>query len=278
MSVYDELLQFQILPDAFYDWQEYRADITGYIIDRTKAGSSLAILGAGRCNDIDLAMLAEHFAEVTLFDANLAALEEALILYGQEDNPHFHLVQYEFSGITGEDYRFFSEYLSDYINTHRFEPCPVFAKHATHALQNIYQKADEYTPDFGEKCFDYAMIFGVHSQINNMAAWIWNAFLAHLGEQDATVEAVIIHENTKLVQKLNDAILRATRTTVFFGNELNKIQPNNTARSGSIQGACQCIDDLRNRFNVTEQALVYWPFTIKQNIIYQMLIQQVDAN
>ena len=70
MSLYDELLQFQILPHARNDWAEYRTAVTAYLLQHTEPQSSVAVFGAGRCNDIDLREFRKHFSSVTLIDSN----------------------------------------------------------------------------------------------------------------------------------------------------------------------------------------------------------------
>ena len=273
MSLYDELLQFQILPHARNDWAEYRTAVTAYLLQHTEPQSSVAVFGAGRCNDIDLREFRKHFSSVTLIDSNRDSMQEALAAYDLTDDPSMHLFSCDFTGITPQDYRNFSDALTSFcqVNGSRTD-IRLLADYAVSGLDSLYVKADQHNPDFGTGCFDYSMAFGVHSQINSMAAWIFSAFAAQLGQQEPSVESRIIRANDRLIPRLNDVILKATKTAAFFGCELK-----NTAVSGSIQGACQCIEDLHKRGIVTEQAVTLWPFDQNQNIIYQMLIQKASC-
>lgn len=272
MSLYDELLQFQILPHAFFEWSEYRTAITEHILQQTAEGSTLAVFGAGRCHDIDLARMAEHFSSITLFDMDMAAMQEALSLYELSDAQKIHLQQTDFTGISASDYRAFSDALSAFFQVDGTDTdIHMFAEYTVFLLEQLYRKADAHCLDFGSRCYDYSMAFGVHSQINNMAAWIFSTFAAHLNQSEDTVNNRIIHASEQLIPRFNDAILKATKTAAFFGCELE-----NAAVSGGIQGACQCILDLRDRNIVTEQFVTYWPFDLKQDIIYKMLIQKAE--
>ena len=91
MSLYEDLLQKQFLPHAYEDWAEYRNAISNYLIASTAADSTLAIFGAGCCNDWDLSLLARHFSSITLIDNNLPAMKQALKRYQLETYPTIHL-------------------------------------------------------------------------------------------------------------------------------------------------------------------------------------------
>ena len=81
MSVYDELLKTQTIPHAYENWAEYRRELTEYLTGVTDAGSTLAVFGAGSCNDLDLCMLREHFSQITLIDCQKESMFAALDTY-----------------------------------------------------------------------------------------------------------------------------------------------------------------------------------------------------
>jgi len=64
----------------FDSYQEHRAQTTRLALDSAKPGvsSTLCVLGAGNCLDLDLARLAERFSEVHLVDVDRGALEGAV--------------------------------------------------------------------------------------------------------------------------------------------------------------------------------------------------------
>lgn len=273
MSIYDELLKFQVIPNAYENWGKYRSAIADYLLANTRTHASVAIFGAGRCNDMDLRRFAEHFSSVTLIDSDEAAMKFALRQYHLSDHPGFSLKVSEFTGIAPDDYRAFADELSSLLNVRGIHTdIHVLADYAVFKLEKLYQKTKSFTPYFGSSAFDYSVAFGVHSQINNMAAWIWSAFASNLKADDPSVIQHIIRANEYLIPKLNTAILRATKETAFFGCELAK-----NGSSDSIQGAYQCIHDLKSRNRITGQAITFWPFDTAQNLVYQMLIQEVDC-
>ena len=261
MSVYDELLKFQIIPNAYENWSAYRSAIADYLLTNTRPHTSIGIFGAGRCNDMDLRRFAEHFSSVTLIDADQTAMEFALRRYGLSGHPGFSLRISEFTGISPDDYRAFADELSSLLNVRGIHTdIHVLADYAIFKLDKLYQKSKNFTPDFGLGAFDYS------------AALIWSAFASNLKADYPSVVKRIILANGFLVPKLNTAILCATKETAFFGCELAK-----NGSSDSIQGAYQCIRDLKSRNRVMGQAIVDWPFDASQNLVYQILIQEVDC-
>ena len=111
MSLYEDLLQKQFLPHAYEDWAEYRNAISNYLIASTAADSTLAIFGAGCCNDWDLSLLAGHFSSITLIDNNLPAMKQALKRYQLETYPTIHLDECNLTGLCGSDYENFCDTL-----------------------------------------------------------------------------------------------------------------------------------------------------------------------
>lgn len=68
----------QRIPGAWEAWRGYRGQVTDYILENSQRGTSLAVFGAGRLNDLSLPQLLEHFSKVTLFDLDEAAMWEAV--------------------------------------------------------------------------------------------------------------------------------------------------------------------------------------------------------
>ena len=65
--------------DAWDRFEPHRTRITQLLDERAGAGGrSLGILGAGNCNDLDLAQLVKRFREIHLFDWDAAALAGGL--------------------------------------------------------------------------------------------------------------------------------------------------------------------------------------------------------
>lgn len=269
MSVYDELIKLQTIPNAFKHWQTYRADVTNYIISHAKGDSTLAIFGAGACNDFDLSLLSNHFSDITLFDENETAMQTALHTYNLIDSSSIHKHVTDFVGISADDYCDFSNALQSYIRTHGLSSdLNVLTKIAADYLTHFYQNVNLTSLDFGTNCFDYSITFGVHSQLNNTLAQLWHIFTESICQTDTTIIQKISDENNLIIPKFNTAILRATRLASFFGTEIE-----NTYFPGAIQGAYQSISDLREHHIIKEEAITYWPFCERTSKVYKMLLQ-----
>lgn len=78
MNIYDQLRSLQVINNAYNEWESYRRELTEIIMKYAKESESIAIFGAGRCNDIDLRRLSECFSEIILFDKDLEAMKEGL--------------------------------------------------------------------------------------------------------------------------------------------------------------------------------------------------------
>ncbi len=272
MSVYDELMKFKVMPEAFGSWAEYRSVLSNHILSHTRPNTSVAVFGAGRCNDIDLSLFTDHFSSVTLLDSDKTSMQEALKQYRLTDCPKIKPVVVNFTGITPDDYRSFSDELSSLLNVRgSSSDIRILADYALFKLRRLDQKSAGYFPNFGKQCFDYSVTFGVHSQLYNMPAWIWSAFCANLNAGDSAVERFIQGQNERLIPRFNDAVLRATKKRAYFGCEL--IQ---SSTGDAVEGAVESIRDLKNRGIVARQSLIDWPFDLKREIVYRMLIQEVD--
>ena len=123
------------IPDAFSLWEEYRERLTGCVLDEGRAvpgqrlpegqspaadadqcpagradhgpaadaDRSVAVLGAGAMNDLDLKRLAARFRTVVLIDSDLSSLEEGLRRYGLEGTGEIRLLRGSLTGITEAD-------------------------------------------------------------------------------------------------------------------------------------------------------------------------------
>ena len=241
MSLYEDLLQKQFLPHAYEDWAEYRNAISNYLIASTAADSTLAIFGAGYCNDWDLSLLAGHFSSITLIDNNLPAMKQALKRYQLETYPTIHLDECNLTGLYGSDYENFCDTL--------FEQKKLFGASidtelpvstALAFLHQTYEKAKKHVIRYGSHAFDYSVAFGLHSQLNNMAAWIWDTIAEACHWQDERVTEYIASQTDEIVKRVNDTILLSTGKDAFFGNERTS-----SLNDSPVIGAMECILDIK---------------------------------
>lgn len=158
MNLYDEIKSHFDLPNAFTDWTNYRNTLTGYLIaetdrialplsfspdmDPSQLLPTLAIIGAGACNDLDLETLSHHFSQITLIDYDSAAMEKALSTYHLKNCPVIELLPLSLNGLYDSDYRNFCRQLQIFVkaaaSTISFQ---TFQQHALSLLNFYYQKS-----------------------------------------------------------------------------------------------------------------------------------------
>ena len=276
MSIYDELLKLQNIPDAFKQWEAYRNELTNPIRSATGKKSTVAVFGAGKCNDLDLCELKEHFEHITLIDKEKSGMYRALEQYHLQREEKISLREADFLGIAPEDYRAYADDILKMIQVDgRNTDMSEVAEYAILSMERLYQAAFCHVPDFGDKKYDYVVAVGVHSQINNMFAWLWQVYLEAVGQQEERVFSYIKEKNNQVIQRFDDALFRSAKKGALIGCENRRI-----GQQGAIQGALQAIEDIQRRDRVGECEIAQtisldWPFDRGQGITYQMMLFDV---
>ena len=108
-------------------------------------------------------------------------MKQALKRYQLETYPTIHLDECNLTGLYGSDYENFCDTL--------FEQKKLFGASidtelpvstALAFLHQTYEKAKKHVIRYGSHAFDYSVAFGLHSQLNNMAAWIWDTIAEYM--------------------------------------------------------------------------------------------------
>lgn len=278
MNLYDQLLSLQIIEGAYENWRVYRSALTDYILLSGKGEKSLAILGAGSCNDLDLKRLSEQFEVIYLIDRSQQGMRDALEKYNLVDSPKIILKEQDFVGITAEQYRHYADTLVWKIRergkqTHLDELAGV----ALSLLQAFKNQISQSELALGSSCYDVVVAVGVHSQLISMLDWIWQVMMQTLGcEQSELAQMIrneIIEMNSLCVERFDLALIKAAKKQVIMGLETERV-----GRIGSVQGAIQALqhlDSLKEKGQVEKikEAYVLWPFQVAQGVSYQMKIQ-----
>ncbi len=277
-ELYRKLSDMLVLPNAYEEWADYREKVTNYIIEHSEEQRSLAVLGAGRCNDLDLAKLKEHFSFISLFDRDEEAMKEAVKRYGLENDPDVDIQVRDFVGISDEDYASYADLMINELNkkgrdTDLEEVAPLMIE----KLEEIFKKTRAHQADIGIQQYDYATVLGVHSQLLNMLVWIWAVGLSNIGKSEKTVEDHIKKEDLYQVKKLNDDINMLVRRGFFLGCEMSR-----TGAKGGIEGALQAMGDINKRnekklLKIENAATLTWPLNSRENINYQMCLLKVST-
>lgn len=279
MNLYDQLKALQTLEHAYTEWQDYRQLLTRMIINEVPLGAQLAIWGAGRCNDLDLNQLIKHCDTIWLLDKDETAMGEALKQYGLTTCKKIKTRQCDFTGIGEGIYRAYADKLVTevrkkglYTKTDDLVDC------ALEFLSHVERDFNQRVLSLGDKCYDYTVMIGVHSQLISMFDWIWQVVLQTIGAEDERVRAQIIQFNEKVIRKVNHALWQATRYEAIIGCEMGKVN-----QVGTIQGAIQALEDIEEtilRGKVSRKNRVYleWPFNRAQGTIYKMQLQILHIN
>lgn len=315
MQLYEQLKLHFTIPDAYTSWKDYRnlltdrlirmADEEELTIDRLKKEMTvcvshkptLAVLGAGRMDDLDLAAIRPYFSKITMVDQDRNAMEEALDRYGMTKDPDIVLEEASFTGIGESEYAAFCQSLETYISeTDHMISVPELDMHCIALMQEILQ--DTMTAAWNRKTYDYIWCVGVHSQLYAMPAYIYRYMWKQL-EQDNRLEPVWQHmqpeesafmeylreQNAARIHVLHDEILCAAKHAVVIGCEVGRCEhpyagvienPELPATDEqTIEGSRQCMADIDSRRLDVHNAMLCWPFYRVGNVYYDMLLREI---
>lgn len=283
---YYDLQSSRFREQAFEQWEDYRNSITDLLLSSCEKGKTLAIFGAGRCNDIDLSRLSEHFSQITLIDINDASMYSALWRYDLSQHPNVKMVIKDFVGIIDEDY---IKYVYALLREHK-EYKLFHQKNFTNAsnskalkqLDAMYKKARAHDLDLGQKLYDYSLTLNVHSQLNDTADWIRTKLMSMLDadtEYNRMISRKINQETKGIIKKFNDAILAATKIRAFIGYERWVLGHGGRG----VQGAIQAYADLRereyrNELKSIRQTHFIWPYDRSQKIEYDIQVETLNLS
>lgn len=291
MTLYEEIKKNFILPNAYADWKDYRNSLTSYIIRETNQVNvplsfcanmdekaffpSLAIIGAGACNDIDLQALLPHFSKITLLDYDKEAMNTALETYHLENCPYIECSTISVNGLNDSCYEEFCNQLQTYVRYNLAHLTPnEFEDYAITLIQAYLNRITNYKIPLPENTYDYICCFGVHSQFQAMFSYIYHAFEVNLRKMRfADVPDFSTHfnkhlqeENERFIPLFHDTLLRCAKQSVFLGLERKR-----TNDDGAIEGAYQAISDIQNRKFIAKSCSMVWPFLPAENLYYEMV-------
>ena len=321
-QIYERFLQRASRDDEFNDWAGYRAELTDYIIRKTAPGSSLLILGAGKCNDLDLQKLAEHCGSITLSDYRPETAEEAFRQYGLEPSEPLESAQLEsaapseqlepvqlesaapparlrfacadYVGITDEDYIEYTakllgimQKLGDMTGSSLEEIAGPQLIELRQTLEQIYERNADYRIDLGGETYDYAVVAGVHSQLNNSFRGLFQYVKKDVEDNGGAGTEVLFAEELNafvfqttrehtgdLVDRFNEAVFAAVKQGIIYGFEKSIIY--------NVEGLCSpmigTVDGARQAGEAIEELPAedpwgcLWPLSRRRGIKFEMAI------
>ena len=307
------------IPDAFSLWEEYRERLTGCVLDEGRAvpgwrlpegqspaadaDRSLAVLGAGAMNDLDLKRLAARFRTVVLIDSDLSSLEEGLRRYGLEGTGEIRLLRGSLTGITEADAEdFFCALYTRSVRSARAGRLTPerFLSDSLELLsgleQRLFRTGEAFQALLPPGGFDTVVCAGLHSQLFSLLTLSWQVLAGSLSEQvfrgPVPAEPVLqrVKEwNGALIPLLDRAVLRAARRRALFGFEYDPAAPVEGAFQGlrDVQGLSAGLEPADSLGLSAEQGLaagqeppvrlshladLTWPFSPSRGRYYTMRI------
>lgn len=266
MRYLDRLIASEVLPNAYKEWRGYRQKLTDFIEENCVAEGGrkpvLAIWGAGRSNDIDLARLAERF-KLVLIDRDAEGLAQACKAYGLEETDAI-CVDLPFWNVELETYEMFEALLAE------GEEAEIVIEHLK---QVAFDNSHRVLPEIGRR-FDYSVCVGLHSQLNARFAGLLYMYRENYDEEELQmIENAIRALNEAAVTRTNDVIYMLTEKLMVFGLEwavVNKSAMDQWENlvPEEIEGALQLRHDIgmHKDFDIRIEAerRLFWPFAWKE--------------
>lgn len=299
MQLYDELRSHFHIPDAYRQWAQYRNLLSEYLAGEADNLPTLAILGAGACNDIDLLHIRQFFSEITLIDYDSAAMEEAVKRYGLKQDACVSLLPAGLTGIGEAAYEKFCLSMQSYAGSMKDKvTVQEFDIYAISVLQTLICSSGKRPLE--NKQYDYIWCVGVHSQLNAMFSYIYRVFWENLrvmgrltavpegdGPEDSAFMTYLRELNTVQIRQFNEDILRAAQKRAYIGCEIGRcnayyegIHPaaENRAFAYLVEGARQGILDIRKKGVKIDESVICWPFYPENRVYYDMLFQRITMS
>ena len=289
MGIYNQLKDKFIMKDAYKDWENYRKALTDLILTNSDMDlsfnksrdlnetKSIAVIGAGRCNDIDLARLAEIFDEITLIDIDTAALEECISLQEKNVKEKIKKEILSINGLYENDIEAFCDELLSYVRkAGRKLNKKLYEEFLDEMLDDLNKKIvtglDFLQERFSNKSYDVMVCNGVYSQLLSMYSFFIRSVSKSVSDElkvdvsdiDKTIEIKLSKINAGSIPAINKVLIDTAKKMIFFGNEFSD--------DLKVEGAGECIDDIRKNYT-QEEIILKWDFNLKENIFYDILIQ-----
>ena len=302
--IYDQFKARASRDDESHDWAGYRDRLTEFVISCVPSGGSLLILGAGKCNDLELKKLAEHCGSITLSDYRPETAEEAFRQYGLSPSESLRFAESDYVGITDEDYLEYTDLLlktmerlsdgqinqgddSETQGSSLEEAAGPQLNALRECLEQIYQRNADYEIDLGnagKAVYDNAVVTGVHSQLNNSFRGLFQyvrkdvedrgSEIRFLEELNTSIFRTTRRHTKKLVTRFNEAVFAAVKEGVIYGYEKNIIYTPAGADEpviGTVDGARQAGEAIANL--PAEKTLdCIWPLSRRRGIKFTMSV------
>ena len=266
-NLYDQLVRLRAMPHAYEDWAAYRASLTDFILGNTEKGASAIILGAGPCNDLDLARLTAQFPSLTLCDIDVAAMRQGLARQGIGEDA-VTLLEADLAGIPAGDYRELAEAVMSELQVGSPDGNAVtymFYDAIEQALENLCP-----TP-IPRDTYDYVICSGVHSQLLAPFAQMAAVFSRYCQLDLEGIFARVSGANGILTCAFNGLTLSVPRKGTILGLEQGR-----AGTEGGVEGAQQALENLADMgITPNSEVTLTWPFDTAQGKTYTMRVMAI---
>ena len=315
MGVYHQIKDKFIMRNARADWASYRDQLTDLILQMYP--ETVMIVGAGRCNDIDLGRLLSTGAErcndndpgrrmsegvcrVVLLDVDTDGMQEAAASLSEEQRSKLELRTGSLTGISEDDMEAFCDRMLSYVRSAGRDLSVEYVRRELMEGMDMLESKLRAGPDIGrdsrldggldserenepaegvsemdalypESCSDIVVCCGVHSQLFSTLSFFVRSLIHSLQDilpgvdvLEGEVSERIRRMNDQVIPGINRTLYKAAGKCVIFGNEFMPEHP--------VEGAHQCILDVRKNYR-PEEAHLTWEFNKAEGITYDMMIQ-----
>lgn len=281
--ILDDIKEKFRLTNSYEDWKEYRQYLTDIVIGcgKKKRSKSVAVIGAGRCNDIDLKALCRYFETVTLIDIDTGAVDEAVARLAVDEANRVEFKEISLTGVNETDINLYFERVLAAVRCQGYKlTLDHFEKIVLSELDIIKHKlltSDEVLTEAISKR-DIVLCNGVFSQLfstvsffaRSLAGSIPGSLFDGAVQTADRLEQELIGINNALIPVICKALLNVANDFSVFGNEYLTDAP--------VEGARQCIEAVRGSGRDADEFEIPWNFNHMEKVTYNMLIQVVEGN
>lgn len=279
---YNSLIKTEDTDVCFNDWEEYRNNLTDYVMDSIESyytreylkrtgkkrlvreygmkeiveelgeKPSLAIWGAGGCNDIDICRLAKYF-KLILIDHNLEKIVYAKKRFNLSDDECI-CVDLKFWDISNDDYLMMEAMIKDEVT----------GEELGNYIEDMIAKMPGY--DYSTMPhFDFSVAVGLVSQLNSRLA-----ALIHINKYQYDMTKYLYDMNFDAVDKFLNAIVGITNKMFVLGYEDRILETEGKVAGNDIlENRITSMIESENIKNFMDKELV-WNFISEKSYIMQI--------
>lgn len=281
--------------NAFKYWEGHRQIVTKKVLEEIDdISDSIAIYGAGECNDIDLNDICKRFNKVTLIDIDKNILNRGLNKVELKNKNKINVLEIDLLDIDDSIYEEFELLLKSKASLKKIKKFII-------KVANEIEKKQINIPI---EIHDVSVCLGVHSQLTytfmgTLAEYFGNYDIKDIKKIDGNLEYL----NNKTAERLNNLIFKYTSEYAFIGLDIMEISKslktdiyipqllehiNKSNFKGlseivyrcPVRGSYECLNDILKRINqekINQQCINYyiWPFDELKSYVFYLMTEKI---